>query len=216
MILTEGLLTTIKELASSAISQAAMISVLDISKPTFYSWKRKGKEQLLLPEEDRDPKKEIYIKFYKAVTEGKITNVKNALEKITTDDTWRSAAWYLERTMPEHYGRTTRFDMENFEVELRKHFSDEVVDEVLNLLVGDIDAQMEARVNPVEKTEEEGSLGTGPPIDDVPHPLSQVPPEERYKFNKNGELLTEDYNNLPDSIFQSPQERAARGNQNDL
>jgi hypothetical protein len=69
-----------------------------IHKDTFYEWMRRGA--------DGD---DLYSEFSDAVEKARATAVVRniALLQKAAEDSWQAAAWWLERTRPNQYGRRT-------------------------------------------------------------------------------------------------------------
>jgi hypothetical protein len=86
-------------------------STVGISKQTVYDWLARGAE--LEGMEDVPERDAIYLDFADAVSRAREQVVTIALagilEHAKTD--WRAAAWFLERSRPQEYGRSTRVDV---------------------------------------------------------------------------------------------------------
>ena len=82
---------------------------LRISPQTWYNWMNWGEEQSLLDEDERDPKKRIYMEFFDSIksaeAQAEITAVKNIRTAGLDPSRWQANAWYLERKHPERWGQ---------------------------------------------------------------------------------------------------------------
>lgn len=76
-----------------------------IAAPTFYRWMERGADS------DDDP---IYSEFREAVerarAEAETRNIA-LIQKAANDGTWQAAAWFLERTAPQRWGRWNRVEV---------------------------------------------------------------------------------------------------------
>lgn len=88
-----------------------------ISRTAAYEAINKGKDaRALLEEHDKSPdeltdNQRSYLDFADAVQKARATVAVQCLAVIRTagaKGTWQAAAWYLERTMPQKYGRYNR------------------------------------------------------------------------------------------------------------
>lgn len=94
--LTEALVGIFERGQTSIESACAYVG---ITPKTFHSWMSKGREGL-------DP----YSDFLHAIEKARAAAVQSYLEVIHTaaqNGTWQAAAWWLERVLPEQYGRKT-------------------------------------------------------------------------------------------------------------
>jgi hypothetical protein len=89
-----------------------------VSNQTFYSWINRGmaeRERLKLVEGAKNnPSEVIFLEFLDKVERAKaeaITKKVAVIAKSGNDGDWRAAAWWLERQMPEEFGKTDRVEI---------------------------------------------------------------------------------------------------------
>ena len=88
-----------------------------ISKATFFGWCARGKDEAerrrLLPNAKLLPNEVKYLEFLDAVEkardEATVRNV-SIIQRAGHDGTWQAAAWWLERTRQNTYGRKERIE----------------------------------------------------------------------------------------------------------
>lgn len=84
-----------------------------LSRQTVYNWLQHGEDarsKIALGEELTDREKS-YLEIADGIIQAKESAAHRALSAVmdaATNGTWQAAAWYLERTDSEHYGRTTQ------------------------------------------------------------------------------------------------------------
>jgi hypothetical protein len=105
-LLTPDRGAAIVDLARRGVPVTTAAEAVGISGATVREWLRRG--------EDRDdrPSAEVFATFATDLRQAEGLAIADAVSKITTaaHKQWRAAAWWLERTHPEHYGarRTIR------------------------------------------------------------------------------------------------------------
>ncbi|MFZ5850347.1 MAG: hypothetical protein ACOYY2_02995 [Actinomycetota bacterium] len=87
-----------------------------IATATYYQWMAKGRDERTRRENGERPKasQSKYVDFAEAVESAKAqaeTRAVTLITKAALDGTWQAAAWYLERTQPQKYGRFTRTEV---------------------------------------------------------------------------------------------------------
>jgi hypothetical protein len=89
-----------------------------VSEQTFYSWINRGvaeRERLKMIKGAKINTSEvIFLKFLESVERAKaeaITKKIAVIAKSGNDGDWRAAAWWLERQMPEEFGKTDRVEI---------------------------------------------------------------------------------------------------------
>jgi hypothetical protein len=94
------------------------VTTAGVSEQTFYSWINRGmaeRERLKLVKGAKEnPTEVIFLKFLEQVEQAKaeaITKKVAVIAKSGNDGDWRAAAWWLERQMPEEFGRTDRVEI---------------------------------------------------------------------------------------------------------
>lgn len=94
-----------------------------ISKPTFYSWKKQGKEG----------KSKILIDFFndikRAESEGILANLQN-IYNAGANGSWQASAWILERKRPAEFGKNIAIKQEiteKQEIDYSKYTNEELL-----------------------------------------------------------------------------------------
>ena len=109
------------------VKYACMIG--GISKETYYRWIRLGKEE----DDDSDS---LYKYIEKKHHESRALAVASRVEKIRVDNSWQSAAWWLERMAHEDFGKKQTLDANvNANVkseDISKLFDNDKVSKILN------------------------------------------------------------------------------------
>lgn len=94
------------------------VTAAGISERTFYSWINRGlaeRERLnMVPNAKPNPTEEIFLHFLQQVERAKSEAVAKkvaVIAKSGNDGDWRAAAWWLERQLPEEFGKTEKFEI---------------------------------------------------------------------------------------------------------
>lgn len=93
------------------LPEAHIINLIGVKENTFYFWKKRAREILLLLEENPDYKlgdgEKRVIRFHEICKKGKSEAVAKNLEYIqdAAKSSWQAAAWYLERVDRENFGK---------------------------------------------------------------------------------------------------------------
>ena len=89
-----------------------------VSEQTFYTWVNRGmaeRERLKLVKGAKtNPSEVVFLEFLECVERAKaeaITKKVAVIAKSGNDGDWRAAAWWLERQMPEEFGKTDRVEI---------------------------------------------------------------------------------------------------------
>ena len=89
-----------------------------VSNQTFYSWVNRGiaeRERMkMIKDAKNNPSEVIFLEFLDKVERAKaeaITKKVAVIAKSGNDGDWRAAAWWLERQMPEEFGKTDRVEI---------------------------------------------------------------------------------------------------------
>jgi hypothetical protein len=101
--LTEAIRDKIVEAILAGNYQDAAARYAGIDPATFYRWMQKG-----------DGTDDHYGEFREAVENAKAAaEVENVaiIRRAARDGTWQAAAWWLERTRPQKYGRKERYEV---------------------------------------------------------------------------------------------------------
>lgn len=93
------------------VERAASLS--GISAPTIYRWLDEGRKEKESQEAGNPPTErgQSYLVLAEAITvarEAAANRAMAAIQSAAKEGTWQAAAWYLERTDREHYGRVTQ------------------------------------------------------------------------------------------------------------
>lgn len=94
------------------------VTASGIAEKTFYNWMARGmaerERQALVPNAKDIPTEVIFLQFLQRVEQARaeaITKKVAVIAKAGNDGDWRAAAWYLERQVPEDFGKTDRFEI---------------------------------------------------------------------------------------------------------
>lgn len=101
--LTQAISDKIVEAILAGNYQDAAARYAGIDPATFYRWMQKG-----------DGSDDHYGEFREAVENAKAAaEVENVaiIRRAARDGTWQAAAWWLERTRPQKYGRKERYEV---------------------------------------------------------------------------------------------------------
>jgi len=84
-----------------------------LSRQTVYNWLHHGDQarSKLDTGQTLDDREQSYFEIAEAIIQAKESAAHRALSAVmeaANSGTWQAAAWYLERTDSEHYGRTTQ------------------------------------------------------------------------------------------------------------
>jgi transposase len=87
-----------------------------ISASTFYSWMARGRAEILRVEAggDPDPGEVDFVEFVETVEKARAdaeVRAVHAVQKAANDGTWQAAAWFLERSHPQRWGRFQRTEL---------------------------------------------------------------------------------------------------------
>lgn len=98
--LTDKLVDVFSRGQTSVESACAYVG---IGKRTFYDWMARGRDG-----------EEPFAQFSHAIEKARASAVQGYLDVIhnaAQNGTWQAAAWWLERVLPEQYGRKTTVDL---------------------------------------------------------------------------------------------------------
>lgn len=124
--------------AGNYVEHAA--STANIARSTLYEWLRKGEAALAKSEADETltEMEQRYLDFMMDVDRARSDAISHNLQMIqdAAPKNWQAAAWYLERTAPQFFGRHMRTEITGpnngpVQVEVSKQ---ELVDELLSVL----------------------------------------------------------------------------------
>lgn len=97
--------------AGHYVERASRMS--NISLTTIYRWLDEGKKERESVENGDEPttRGQSYLQLAEAIQKAREAAAHRAMltiQKAAQDGTWQAAAWFLERTDKEHYGRYTQ------------------------------------------------------------------------------------------------------------
>ena len=119
-----GLEVTYGELIITALRQGAFLEhacqYANVSRSAAYGWIARGKDARAIVEEHGTTAKltanELaFMEFADAVERARgeaVIRHLGVIRKAAEQGTWTASAWYLERTLPNHYGRQQRIEVE--------------------------------------------------------------------------------------------------------
>lgn len=119
--LTPELSNEIHALLRRGLTQEDVIRVTGIARSTFYSWLDRSKDLATRYNDPEDPLDDEtatieelrLLDFLDGYTGARARGKADALGAIRAGmaEDWRAAAWYLERSFPDEYGRRERLDV---------------------------------------------------------------------------------------------------------
>lgn len=105
-ILTPDIIETIGRLIDSGLTITAICGAIGVTPAAFYQWMNKGQQA------EADP---IYIELVDTVQKSRAALQARWLSRIedaaADPKTWTAAAWLLERSFPQDFGRRTSVDV---------------------------------------------------------------------------------------------------------
>ena len=108
--LSDALTTHLCQLIEVGVPVSSAVSVVGISKPTFYLWMRDG-------EKAKSGKMRTFFESVSSAKDKAIARNVSIVQKAASEGTWQAAAWWLERTCPEEFGR----DKQNVNVAIQNN-----------------------------------------------------------------------------------------------
>ena len=94
------------------------VAASGIAEKTFYNWMSRGlaerERQALVPNAKNNPTEVVFLQFLQQVEQARaeaITKKVAVIAKSGNEGDWRAAAWWLERQVPEEFGKTDRFEI---------------------------------------------------------------------------------------------------------
>lgn len=124
--LTRELIEQMRKLASLGVDNKTIAQSLMIGESTFYSWLQRGEQDL------KEGKRTLFVEFLedlkKAHADAIVRNVL-LIQESARNGNWQASAWFLERRLPEVWGKKERVDVESSGFELRIKLIDGTRDE---------------------------------------------------------------------------------------
>ena len=189
-LLNDKMLERAKRISRVGAPAKRIAEYLGIDCPTFYRYKRKGKELFETTKKSkRTEQDQMFVDFYRIVSFARIEHYRECVEIVhaaardkESVGTWQAAAWWLERTYHEEFGKKVPFDAEQVEKWLRTNYGENIAEQVITLLEQkDAEPEMEADTRASEVTNGTAdSRRTSPLEEHVPPPSgsSLEPPGE--------------------------------------
>jgi len=94
------------------------VTASGIAEKTFYNWMSRGlaerERQALVPNAKDIPTEVIFLQFLQRVEQARAEAIMKkvaVIAKSGNDGDWRAAAWWLERQVPEEFGKTDKFEI---------------------------------------------------------------------------------------------------------
>ena len=94
------------------------VTASGIAEKTFYNWMSRGlaeRERLSISLTAKsNPTEVVFLQFLQRVEQARaeaITKKVAVIAKSGNDGDWRAAAWWLERQVPEEFGKTEKFEI---------------------------------------------------------------------------------------------------------
>ena len=94
------------------------VTASGIAEKTFYNWMSRGmaerERQSLVPNAKDIPTEVIFLQFLQRVEQARAEAIMKkvaVIAKSGNDGDWRAAAWWLERQVPEEFGKTDKFEI---------------------------------------------------------------------------------------------------------
>jgi len=122
----------------------------NVNPSTVYVWKQKGESERQRIESGKEPTEagQKYLAILELVEKAQESAAHRAMlsiQKAAQDGSWQAAAWYLERTDSQHYGRKTILVGNNDGPVQVQAVTPEEVDAKLRLLIGAAEASERER-----------------------------------------------------------------------
>ena len=188
--LNASMLARTKKICEVGAPAKRIAEYLGINEATFYRYKNQGRELFeTVKKSQRTEQEQLFVDFYRIVSFARVETYRQMV-KIVQDaahdkeygGTWTAAAWWLERTYHEEFGKKVPFDPEQVEKWLRTNYGEDIANQVFRILEQtDAESEMEADTRTPEVTNETtNSAGTSSLEERVPPPpgSSLEPPGE--------------------------------------
>ena len=123
-----------------------------IGKSTVYRWLDRGQqesENILAgakPNKREKPYLELWDAIKSARAEAKVRNVA-IIQSAAKNGTWQAAAWWLERTAPQQYGRRLSAEITGEDGEAIKVVTVNALEAKIAALMGDVDESVDSEVS---------------------------------------------------------------------
>lgn len=91
------------------------VAMVNISESTFYKWMSRGmieRDRLAtIPNAQPKPEESIYLQFLQSLTRARAEAIAKKVAVVSSTASqgdWKAAAWWLERQVPEDFGRVDK------------------------------------------------------------------------------------------------------------
>lgn len=94
------------------------VAASGVAEKTFYNWMSRGlserERQTIVPNAKENPTEVIFLQFLQRVEQARAEAIAKkvaVIAKSGNEGDWRAAAWWLERQVPEDFGKTDKFEI---------------------------------------------------------------------------------------------------------
>lgn len=94
------------------------VAASGVAEKTFYNWMSRGlaerERQAIVPNSKENPTEVIFLQFLQRVEQARAEAIAKkvaVIAKSGNEGDWRAAAWWLERQVPEDFGKTDKFEI---------------------------------------------------------------------------------------------------------
>jgi hypothetical protein len=94
------------------------VAASGVAEKTFYNWMSRGlaerERQAIVPDAKENPTEVIFLQFLQRVEQARAEAIAKkvaVIAKSGNEGDWRAAAWWLERQVPEDFGKTDKFEI---------------------------------------------------------------------------------------------------------
>lgn len=91
------------------------VAMVNIAESTFYKWMSRGmieRDRLAtIPDAKPKPEEKIYLEFLESLTRARAEAIAKKVAVVSSaasQGDWKASAWWLERQVPEEFGRIER------------------------------------------------------------------------------------------------------------
>ena len=91
------------------------VAMVNIAESTFYHWMSRGMTErdrlATIPDAKPKPEEKIYLEFLESLTRARAEAIAKKVAVVSSaasQGDWKASAWWLERQVPEDFGKTDR------------------------------------------------------------------------------------------------------------
>ena len=181
LLLNHRMLERAKKIARVGAPAKRIAEYLGIDTQTFYRYKRQGKKLFETTKKSkRTEQEQMFVDFFRIVSFARVEMYRQMVEIVqgTAFDkdyggNWTAAAWWLERTYHEEFGKKIPFEAEQVEKWLRTNYGESIAEQVITVLEQqDAESEMEANPRTPEVTNETTNSGRTSPLEERVSPPS--------------------------------------------